>query len=114
MSTVHPPEGLYRDVFRCAPVAHNPQHPAKDRPLMHVKKSLEGVNVALPKPVEDAASLVLHLRFSLQPFLRRASLEGYTLGDSALRKPIFLVRFPYPYGLTRPRPELYRWLPVEG
>jgi hypothetical protein len=80
---------------------------------MHAKKRLEGVHVALPKPVEDAASLVLHLRFSLLPFLRGASLEGYTQAF-ALRKPIFLARFPHCYGLTRPRPELYRWLPVGG
>jgi hypothetical protein len=46
---------------------------------MHVKKRLERVGVALPKPVEDAASLVLHLRFPFCPLLRRASLEGYTL-----------------------------------
>ncbi len=72
MRAVHPPEGLDCHILCRARIAHDAKHPAENRPLMCAEKRLEGVHVALPKPVEDAASLVPHLQF---PFLTSSYVQ---------------------------------------
>jgi hypothetical protein len=60
---VHSPKGFNRHVFGRSRVAHDAQHPSIDGSLVVSKQRLEGVHLALAKPVEDVAFIALHCRF---------------------------------------------------
>jgi hypothetical protein len=71
MGPMHPPESLHCHVLGRSGIAHDAQNPTVDGALMQSEERFEGIQVALPKLVEDAASLVLHLRCpSLYPYVR--------------------------------------------
>jgi hypothetical protein len=52
---------------------------------MHAKERFEGVQVALPKLVQDAARLVLHPPFPFSPLLRDRKKKGYIQRAAAMR-----------------------------
>jgi len=52
---------------------------------MHAKERLEGVQVALPKLVQDAARFVLHPPFPFYPCLRGRKKKGYIQKEPAMQ-----------------------------
>ena len=61
---MHPPEGLNGHIFGCGRLTHNAQDPALNSTLMHAEQCLEGVDIAVPEPREDAVGIVPHFELS--------------------------------------------------
>src|SRR3954468_1398417 len=60
MCLMHPPEGFDSHIFGCSQFTNDTHHPALNGALMHAEQCLEGFDIAVPKPREDAVCIVPH------------------------------------------------------